>query len=741
MFTKTRAKKIVQELSEQRLITDKHVLEFLEKSGVTTSREMIAVLDAMLDLEAYPDFFVSQNFAKYAESSTEFLNLVLRLCKKDISGYSTFELNGLYEKDALTMFFLYDRLKKLDEYKIALTVGYLLGGMGKAEPKKLLEIVDNNKSPTTNEKISYACAFYSIAQENKLPKKYRDLLLEYMESDSKELKHHATSALMFWFNDVKKIQTFLLSFAKKNIENRYLVLQNTTFLISRNHEFSMKILKLCSKTTDEKIIASVAHQLGLIAKHYPMDVLKIIKKWCKIERFLVHGWPQWAAGEAGKTNLKDIEQFLLKWINAERNYITFRFHLPTIIDEIYKDKDSELKHLLSKVDYKDTNRSEMILKIIQQSLSEGYGKTQREKSFLQFCNSLVIKIAKHQELEIHVDPDAKEPVMNTLALVSAVEFGKKKIPSSEIKKNLRDFPNVVSFFGKRKLFTLIEEKPFHPLVKILSRVPVSDDHVKRILKRIDEQDELWKKGMMLHTVKGRYYNASLFFDMNTSFAMFGDNEQGRASIRDGLMDEKSFFQTLIELNVAARFKKKFSTVLQPPIKEDNKLDVAVNIDGTECLFEIYSPKEDLRLKYVRTAHSMKNKAKSGILTKLKRQLKSAKGLGKPVVVIVDKTNGASVSDIEITDLLFGSMQYTLEMDKKDGKVINEYASRKRDSVSELSEYGSVISAVILLNRDMDDNDFKVKLYGETFLNPNADIPLNKELVEKIESTLLRQPIL
>lgn len=80
------------------------------------------------------------------------------------------------------------------------------------------------------------------------------------------------------------------------------------------------------------------------------------------------------------------------------------------------------------------------------------------------------------------------------------------------------------------------------------------------------------------------------------------------------------------------------------------------------------------------------------------------------------------------------------MDKKDGKIVDEFATRARDSISELP-HGKVISGVILLKRDMDDNDLKVKLYGQTFLNPGAEIPVSKELVEKIESTLLGQPLL
>ena len=80
------------------------------------------------------------------------------------------------------------------------------------------------------------------------------------------------------------------------------------------------------------------------------------------------------------------------------------------------------------------------------------------------------------------------------------------------------------------------------------------------------------------------------------------------------------------------------------------------------------------------------------------------------------------------------------MDKEKGEIVKEYATRKKDSISQMSPYGKVISAVILLNREMDDADLKVKLYGKTFPNPWAAVPLSEEMVTKIENTLLGQPV-
>ena len=742
MISKKQASQIVGELKEQRKYNDEEILEYLKAHKITESKDMLKIIDAMLQHEPYFNFFIGNNFTNYAETSNKFFEMVVRLSKIDRFGYDVSNLGKLYENNPETVNFLYEKLRPLDEYKIALTVGYILGGIGNIEPQRLWDIIDANKKPTINEQISYACALYRVSQDKKIPKKFVDLLISYANSDEKNLRHHAIGVLMIWFNSVKRIQTFLTRYAKQNEDCKELVLRNVSPIIRQNPKLCFRLLKICSGTEDHNLIHRVAMDLGILAPQYPVEVLTILKKWCKTKGFHFGQWPGWAAEEAGKGDIKMIEKFLLEWINKEKNGITMQFHLPHILDEIYKGKDNELMRILKKIDFRHKRNATLIVKTMEKSLSEGFRKIERSESFLNSCNAILMKIAEHQELEVYVEPAAtKEPVMYTLALVSSVNFGKKKIPPDEVKKNLEYFPNVVSFFGKSRLEKLIEKKPFHPLIKILSRVPVSDDHVKRVLKRIDKQEELWQKGMMLHAVKSRYYPMSLFYDMDASFAMFKENERGKASIRDGMLDENNFFPTLIELNVSARFKKRYPTTLQPPIGGNNKLDVAVDIDGSPCLFEIYAPKEDLRMKYVRTVHSMKNKAKSGILTKLERQLKSAEGMGCPVVLIIDKSDGASVDEIEIGDSLFGTYQWTMMMDKEKGEVVDEYATRKRDSISEISPYGKIISAVVLLKRDMDDADMKVKLYGKTFLNPDAVVPISKEMVQKIENTILGQAVI
>ena len=80
------------------------------------------------------------------------------------------------------------------------------------------------------------------------------------------------------------------------------------------------------------------------------------------------------------------------------------------------------------------------------------------------------------------------------------------------------------------------------------------------------------------------------------------------------------------------------------------------------------------------------------------------------------------------------------INKENGDVVDEYATRKSDSISKISQYGEIISAVILLKRDMGDLDMKIKLYGKTFPNPGAVMPLSQKVIQKIENAILGQAV-
>ena len=78
--------------------------------------------------------------------------------------------------------------------------------------------------------------------------------------------------------------------------------------------------------------------------------------------------------------------------------------------------------------------------------------------------------------------------------------------------------------------------------------------------------------------------------------------------------------------------------------------------------------------------------------------------------------------------------------KKTGKEVKSYATRADDSFGRKLEHGKAISAIMIVRRDVDHQDLKVKLSGRTIPNPYAKIPLDKKTIQKLESALFATAI-
>ena len=100
----------------------------------------------------------------------------------------------------------------------------------------------------------------------------------------------------------------------------------------------------------------------------------------------------------------------------------------------------------------------------------------------------------------------------------------------------------------------------------------------------------------------------------------------------------------------------------------------------------------------------------------------------------------TVSDYDIANALFGTFQITMLTEKKSGKEVKSYSTRADDSFGRKLEHGKAISAIMIVRRDVDHRDLKVKLSGSIIPNPYAKIPLDKKTIQKLESMLFATAI-
>lgn len=737
MITSTTADSIVAKIDQKRLFKEKEILAFLKAQGIQSKEDVGQIISCMVKKNQMPFYFITPQLPNALSETPESVRLIHDMAINGRCSVALSSLTYIYDKDPSLWNYLFNNLKKFKDERTGIPLGYLLVGMGLKNPKKLFAIIKKAKNLSVRDKISYVISINNVSVKKKIPSEILNFVINCRNSKNYLLKNNVISTLVWNFNRVKKVERILKKLCK-NEKLCGMICLSLTSIVEKNPKFSLSILKTCSKTTNLRLQDEISSNLAVLSKYYPIECMKILKRWSKNPDILFYPSVKWFLSELGKHSSKKISKFLINWINKETDYRTLMFSLPKITNEIYQNKETELLQLLVKVNYKKKDQGSLVLKILEGFFSEGYGQVFRSGSFIKKTNSILRKIVKHRKLGIKPDPKITNPVLKTLEFINSIRTGQKAPDLKEAKRNLKYFPTLVSLLGKKKLEKIIA-KNGHPIVQILSKVQISEKEVKRALRKIKQQKIRNNKLLLISFLKNRIYPYAFLKDLDTSLSLFKPNEQGMSRIKKGLLNPDEFYQTLIEINVASRLKKKFPLMLQPAIK-GNLLDVKVDVNGSDHLLEIYAPQGDLRLKYVRTVHGVDNKIKDKILDKINSQLKSTKNENLPVILIIDKTDALEIDEIQIVDALLGTYQWTMLFDKVSKKVVQEYPSRKKDSISTKSQHSDVLSAIILVRRYFDETDYKVKLSGQIFCNPYAAIRLDPKSEQLILNCILNSGI-
>ena len=731
-------KKLVHEINEKRIIDNDKIKNCLKTSQIIeTKSNMIIFLQEYAKINPYPGSYVRQEFLKCAALTKKYVNFIIAIVKIDNDILDRDILVGVYEKNPELVDYLYKELSKNTKDSIAYILGILLGGMGIKKPEKLFNLLSKSDKLVKPEPVIIA-AIYETSFHHKIPQKFINLLIKYSNSKDTGIKFNAILVLARQFIKNKKVNKKLIDLAKTDDDTKNVICQASYMIRKMDKLFYLKLMQECAKTDDNSLILNVVSMhVGFISKDYPLECLAILKKWIKVMGSMVMPGLHmiWSAERIGETKcFKKIEVFLLEWINMESKRHTkdtdriLEFSLPYITYKIYKNNELHLLLLLGNIDYKQKRKSKFIVRTIETIFSEQYN--QKTVSFTDSCRKLLEKIAIHQNIDRTVDQNIKNPMMQTLALVQNIRLYKKQIDQLQTKQNLKQFPNIISFFTRKKLYRLIDTKKDHPLVLYLSRSKITQQDIKRITKKIDKTDDEFYKKRLTQILLEKFHPYIILKDLDKSLENL--KPAGTREIKGQILNE-SFYPGLMQLNVYTRFKKKYHAELEPKVTPKT-LDVKLVINDKNYFFEIYTPERSKRLDYVRTAHRIdQNEIQNKIIKKFLTQLKACENLNSPVILILDNQN-MCIGEYDIRNFLEGSLQFRIPFEGSN-KKLKPHAIRIKDSFDKKFKEGNLLSVIILLQRKIDDVDLKIKLNVQTYKNPNAKFPIDEKNFKKIEDSL------
>ena len=647
-------------------------------------------------------------------------------------------LNKIYDYDKKIFEILWKELSKFKDDAICATLGSILGGMGRTDPKQLFRLITQKKIV----KLVLVEAVRDTSFKHEIPNNITSIILSYTSSKNDYLKFDAIHLLVNRFPKNPKIFKKIIQLAKTDDKTKDLVAKSSASISRDYPDNALLLLQQCAKTDDENLVLnSISAYLGFITVHYPMECLVILKNWMEKFGNVIAGqninFIAEQIGKSKKIDFNDIEKFLLKWINTlcmqnkPENKI-LESALPNLIDQIYNAKKSFLFTLIEKINYKQKKKKDVIVRIIETFFSNSYG--QISKQLNADCQDLLEKIAKYYDFDTAIENNLPSPTMETLALVRNIRLSKKSIDPISTKRNLDQFPNIIKFLEKNKLYNLIDKQKNHPLVLLLSRSKITKKASRQIVKMIEKIDDVNYKNRLVHVFIGKHHSQIILADLDQILSDI--KPEGAKEIRSLLLNE-GFFEALMQLEIYSKFKKKYEVILEPKLKQ-KKGDLLVKIEERDYYFEIYQPKSPQRheLKYVNTAHLANGeKIKSKIIHKFEDQLADTIHLKSPVILVIDNQH-VSTTNLEMMDLLNGTLKFVMTVNNREQEIKPTfYARRGNDSFNEQIENGNLLSAAILLNRDIDRSNLKVRLQGDVYENPGAKFPIDERILKKIEDSL------
>ena len=638
-----------------------------------------------------------------------------------------------------------------DNNTLILLSGLILGGVGRVDKNFALSEIEENIPSEKNISIlqSYLKTILVMNEKKKkVDREYIEILQKLLDFNNEDLN---IEILNFCLSNYHKNRSFFYSIIKDLVSRDNENYKRFIFgrLAYQDIIGERKLFELIetSKNANEKVLDEIVMCLG----RYPSRNRKIIflyfywinkGLYFKIKNF------DWVLDQLMKRDNSLLSLFIkyFKKINVPYSYVI----VPSIFEKLAKHNIrlaiTEVKSITPKGKLERQIKLELFRVII--------GCIYKNKKYLAHVQRIAkylidkakdrpyikVNINKElltaQDLDINKFNDLVDKVYN---LINEMKVRwDKRFNYSKIFDNLKKYPYVKKY-GEEVIQKCRDGKNYCPLFWLLEneipdiskyKLTGGESELDRAIKVNYIRSEFWPKAYLSELDKGLH----LFEKINNPKRK--TNEKKKKYIQDNLKSNESFWNFLSELIVMNRLVNQIKS--KDFVIGENDIDLEAELFNKTIFFEITSPDIDRNLKLANGAVALKNKAFSVIEKKYQQLMKSGicnepKYKDKFYFYIIIDISNSTIDDYMLLNALFGSEQLKLIFDKKEGKVVDQYATRDTDSIGHKNIRTEVISGVIYFKRELffgkDGKPF-ISLIGKIINSPFGKRTLSeKELVE------------
>lgn len=642
---------------------------------------------------------------------------------------------------------------KLDD-NLRIIAGLILGGLN-SETELKQKLKEEISYPQTNSYLKAILVYYEKKVLDQSIYKYFDSILKSQNINI--IQELAFLSYRFYLKDKDYFYNKIKTMAKLNNQNVNWIIYSR---LSYDNKFSKdQFFELVDiiKDSDIKIVDEAIQAF----REYPKEHKKIVDLFIywmnKFDKFEFDSRNfRWILEDLVKQNKFYIKEFCdrYKEIQPDKKIYLFTFpHLFEILSKYhqdyaleqifkikFKDEDDEhiffdlCKKLIGNI-YSDAkflhvalNLNTKLISLIQRRPFISFKKTTYEKKVNQIKPSEISKDNYNYLIDIANN------------LLNKLQNRKQEYDFSLIRQNISKY-KVVENLTSKLIDNLESNKEFSPLMWLGETEDPKFDDVK-----IEKNEDKLSKAMKISYVRSQFWSRAYLKELNEALNKYTKlpNEKFKdikKRIESDFSDENSFWSFESELIFMNKFSEKSILTLEPkvPNRPEKNLDLKVKLFKKDIYFEIKRPEMDRNLTLNNGAVAMPNKALQSIEHKFKQMMaqKTLQEMNdkkrKDLFFIVIDTSDSTIDDYQIINAFYGSLSLTLVMDKKQGKVINQFPSRKDDSIHKLNKNTEIISGVIYFKQELmfdKENQPFIKLKGDIIQNPKGVNTLSEtELIE------------
>ncbi|MFW6026380.1 MAG: hypothetical protein ACOCRX_08555 [Candidatus Woesearchaeota archaeon] len=642
---------------------------------------------------------------------------------------------------------------KLDD-NLRIISGLILGGIN-SEKEIKQRLKENIKFPQTNSYLKAILVCYENKDLDKTIYKYFDDILKSQNTNL--IQELAFLSYRLYSKDSTYFYNKIKEMAKLNNKNINWIIYSR---LSYDNKFTKEqFFELVELIKDSEI--NIIDETIQAFREYPKEHKKItdlfiywLNKFDKFE-FDSRNF-RWILEDLVKNNKYFIKEFCdrYKEIQSEKKIYLFTFpHLFKILSKYHQEYALEQ---IFKIKFKEEDDEHLFFNLCKKLIGNIYNDAKFVDIALNLNAKLISVIEKrpfisfnkanyekkmNQIKPLEISKDNYNYLINVANnLLNKLRDKKQEYDFSLIRKNISKY-KVVENLTSKLIDNLESNKEFSPLMWLGETEDPKFDDVK-----IEKNEDELSKAMKMGYVRSQFWSRAYLKELNEALNKYIKlpNEKFKdvkKKIEIDFSDENSFWSFESELIFINKFSEKSILTLDPkvPNRPEKNLDLKVKLFKKDIYFEVKRPEMDRNLNLNNGAVSMPNKALQSIEHKFKQMMaqktlqemkdKKRKGL---FFIVID-TSGSTIDDYQIINAFYGSLSLTLVMDKKQRKVVNQFPSRKDDSIHKINKNTEIVSGVIYFKQELifdKDNQPFIKLKGDIIQNPKGINTLNEnELIQ------------